>query len=224
MTNIIAISNNLYDKTELCCKKDIVYIRNKSDLSYHNLCKIAPKYIFFPHWSYIIPAEIYENFNCVIFHMTDLPFGRGGSPLQNLIERGIYHTKISAIKCVKELDAGDIYLKKDFDISEGSAAEIYMRAGIIVSKMIDEIIEKDPVPCPQIGRVVEFKRRKPEQSDISELQELHKIYDYIRMLDADGYPPAFLENRNIKLEFTNARLINNEIVANVVIKKKGKNE
>ena len=224
MTNIIAISNNLYDKTELCRKKDIVYIRDKSELSYQNLSKIAPKYIFFPHWSYIIPAEIYENFNCVIFHMTDLPFGRGGSPLQNLIERGIYHTKISAIKCVKELDAGDIYLKKDFDISEGSAAEIYMRAGIIVSKMIDEIIAEDPVPCPQIGRVVEFKRRKREQSDISELHELHKIYDYIRMLDADGYPHAYFETEYLRYEFSNAKLENDKVFANVVIKMKGQNE
>ncbi len=49
------------------------------------------------------------NFNCVVFHMTDLPFGRGGSPLQNLISRGIYKTKISAIKVVKEIDAGPIY-------------------------------------------------------------------------------------------------------------------
>ena len=55
--------------------------------------------------------------------MTDLPFGRGGSPLQNLIERGIKQTKISAIKCVKELDGGDIYLKRDletFDKAEKS--------------------------------------------------------------------------------------------------------
>ena len=44
--------------------------------------------------------------------MTDLPYGRGGSPLQNLIVRGHKHTMISAIKCVKELDAGPIYLKK----------------------------------------------------------------------------------------------------------------
>ena len=31
--------------------------------------------------------EIHENYKCIIFHMTDLPFGRGGSPLQNLISR-----------------------------------------------------------------------------------------------------------------------------------------
>jgi methionyl-tRNA formyltransferase len=44
--------------------------------------------------------------------MTDLPFGRGGSPLQNLISRKIYNTKLSAIRVVKELDAGPVFLKK----------------------------------------------------------------------------------------------------------------
>lgn len=220
MYNIIAISNNLYNETKLLKKDNIVYIKSKDDLTYDNLKKINPEYVFFAHWSYIIPAEIYENFNCVIFHMTDLPFGRGGSPLQNLLERGIYHTKISAIKCVKEFDAGDIYLKKDFDISYGSAQEIYQRAGSIVSDMIDEIILTNPVPLPQKGKVVSFKRRKPEQSNIIDLQDLNKIYDYIRMLDAEGYPKAFIENHSIKFEFSHAKLENGKLLAQVEIKVK----
>jgi methionyl-tRNA formyltransferase len=61
--------------------------------------------------------------------MTDLPFGRGGSSMQNLISRGICQTKLSAIQCVEEIDAGDIYLKKDFSLKEGSAKELYLKAG-----------------------------------------------------------------------------------------------
>ena len=44
--------------------------------------------------------------------MTDLPFGRGGSPLQNLIVRGFEETMTSAIKVTKGIDTGDIYLKE----------------------------------------------------------------------------------------------------------------
>lgn len=218
--NVIAISNNMYDKTSLFDKKDIFFIKNKEDLTVENLKKINPKYIFFPHWSYIIPADIYNNFNCVIFHMTDLPFGRGGSPLQNLIERGIYKTKISALRCVKELDAGDIYIKRDFDISYGSAQEIYVRAGEIVSDMIDEMIKTNPNPIPQNGEIVEFKRRKPEDSNIENLKDINKIYDYIRMLDAEGYPKAFIEKDNIVYEFSNAKIINGNLTASVEIKVK----
>ena len=216
--SVIAISNNLYKDTSLYQKDNIVYINAKEDLTYEKLKALNPKYVFFPHWSYIIPSQIYENFNCIIFHMTDLPFGRGGSPLQNLIEREIYHTKISAIKCVKILDGGDIYLKRDFDISQGSASEIYTRAGAIISEMIDYIIKNNPTPCPQQGKIVEFKRRTPEQSDISKLDNLQKIYDYIRMLDCAGYPKAFLSENNFRLEFSNAQLDTDKITAKVEIK------
>ena len=47
-----------------------------------------PDYIF-PHWSNIVPSNITGKFDCVCFRTTDLPFGRGGSPLQNLIVRGV---------------------------------------------------------------------------------------------------------------------------------------
>ena len=93
--------------------KDVIYIDNKECITYDYLHKLQPEWVFFPHWSYIIPAEVYENMNCVIFHMTDLPFGRGGSPLQNLIARGIYETKLSALKCTAQLDAGDIYISNN---------------------------------------------------------------------------------------------------------------
>ena len=217
--SVIAVSNNLYDETSLFGKENVCYITSKSDLTVETLEKINPKYVFFPHWSYIIPSKIYENFNCVIFHMTDLPFGRGGSPLQNLIARKIYKTKISAIGCVKTLDGGDVYLKRDFDISEGSAPTLYRQAGEIVSDMIDEIIRTSPEPVPQTGNIVEFKRRTPEESDISKLRDIRSVYDYIRMLDADGYPHAFLQNGNIRMEFQNAEMNGDEISATVKIRK-----
>lgn len=215
--NIIAISNNLYDSTGLFEKKDVVYIKDRHNLTVEKLNEIKPEFVFFPHWSFIIPPEIYEQFNCVIFHMTDLPFGRGGSPLQNLIERSIYRTKISAIKCIKELDAGDIYLQQDFSLLEGTAGEIYLKAAKVISEMIDEIIKSKPIPKPQVGDVVVFKRRTAEQSNISGLTDLTKIFDFIRMLDCEGYPRAFIDDGNVKYEFFNAELRNNKIVASVEI-------
>src|SRR5262245_11007285 len=59
---------------------------------------IKVRYIFFPHWSSIVPAVITQAFECIAFHMTDLPYGRGGSPLQNLIANGATKTKITAFK------------------------------------------------------------------------------------------------------------------------------
>jgi methionyl-tRNA formyltransferase len=111
----------------------------------------------FPHWSWIIPKEIHGNFPCIIFRMTDLPYGRGGSPLQNLIIRGHDRTMLSAIKCVSELDAGPIYQKVPLELN-GSAEEILTRGSVLMGEMIVYIVTNRPVPTPQKGEVVGFKR------------------------------------------------------------------
>jgi methionyl-tRNA formyltransferase len=103
---------NLPERLEKKTGKNFVTIDNKKDLNRDHLNSINPVHIYFPHWSHIIPKDIYNNYECIIFHMTDLPYGRGGSPLQNLIIRGHKKTIISAIKCVEEIDAGPVYLKK----------------------------------------------------------------------------------------------------------------
>ena len=87
-------------------------ITKPSKLSINKLKKINIENIYFIHWSKIVPSSIYKKYNCISFHMTDLPFGRGGSPLQNLILRKKKFTKISAFKMNNKIDGGPIYLKK----------------------------------------------------------------------------------------------------------------
>ncbi len=87
--------------------------------------------------------------------MTDLPFGRGGSPLQNLITRGVKSTKISALRCTDVLDGGPIYLKEELSL-QGSAEDIYIRADSIIEKMIAAILLTNPEPLEQTGEVVFF--------------------------------------------------------------------
>jgi methionyl-tRNA formyltransferase len=202
---------------------EIAIVTKPEELTSAYLHQIEPRYVFFPHWSWKIPAEIFNKWECVVFHMTDLPYGRGGSPLQNLIERGIYKTKISALKVVAEMDAGPIYLKKDLDISEGSANDILKRAAeIIYKEMIPFIIEKEPGPVPQSGQPTLFKRRNEQQSDLSGITDLNKVYDQIRMLDGEGYPPAFIRLNNIKIEITGAKRTKGAIRAAMQIKMEGK--
>lgn len=184
------------------------------------LASIQPDLIFIPHWSYIIPEEIFLKYECILFHMTDLPYGRGGSPLQNLIVKGHTESKISAIKITEGIDQGPVYLKRPL-LLHGTAREIFVRASGIIKDMIVEIIESKPIPQPQQGEVVLFKRRKPEEGDLSGLKTTKEVYDYIRMLDAEGYPNAFIETKFIRFEFTQATFNNdNTITAHVRILQK----
>lgn len=194
-------------------------IDGKEKLTAEAVKKINPRYIFFPHWSWIVPENIWKNYECVVFHMTDLPYGRGGSPLQNLVLRNYKKTKISALKVDEKIDGGDIYLKRDLSLS-GSAQEIYERASRIIFSQMSFIIKNTPTPKKQTGKVVVFKRRKPEQSKIPAGLSKEKLYDFIRMLDAEGYPRAFWETKNLRWEFFGAETDRGKLLAKVKIYEK----
>lgn len=220
MTYVIATSRPWHEgmasRLSEATGEEFVLIRKRRELELKNLKRLSPKCIFFPHWSHIIPEEIYSNYECIVFHMTDLPFGRGGSPLQNLIARGIRETKMTALRCVKELDAGPVYMKEPLSL-HGSAEEIYIRGGGLVERMIRRIIAENPQPQPQSGKAVCFKRRRPEQSRIEHFETLDQLFDHIRMLDAEGYPRAFLEAGKYRFEFSRAARRDGRIVADVTI-------
>ncbi|MEK7116768.1 MAG: formyltransferase family protein [Patescibacteria group bacterium] len=201
-------------------KKNFHLIARKEDLTLNKIKKINPRYIFVPHWSWIIPEEIWSNFECVVFHMTDLPYGRGGSPLQNLIVRGHKRTKITALKVDGGLDTGPVYLKRKLSLF-GTAEEIYIRASeMIFGEMIPLIAKSNPKPKPQKGKIVSFKRRKPEDGKILETMPMEEIYDIVRMLDAPEYPKAFIEGEKWRMEFSEAEKTKTGLKVSVEIKEK----
>jgi methionyl-tRNA formyltransferase len=64
-----------------------------------------------------------------------------------------------------------------------------------------------------------FKRRKPAESEVPELSSLSNLHDFIRMLDAEGYPKAFIKHQGFRYEFSRSALYDGRIVADVTITK-----
>jgi len=183
------------------------------------LLETDPRYIFFPHWRWIVPKSILDKHQCVCFHMTNLPYGRGGSPLQNLILRGHTETVLTALRMDEELDAGDVYFKQLLSL-DGTAEQIYKRASELSWKMIRKIVSMEPDSIPKSGDVTLFKRRRPEQSQIPAHLSHEQVYDFIRMLDAPGYPHAFMSIASYNIEFTGAKFVDGKLTATASIKLK----
>ena len=192
------------------------FVSKPEDLAQQIDSGFNPRFIFFIHWSWKVPPEIIEKYECICFHMTDVPYGRGGSPLQNLILVGHKKTRLTALRMVDDFDAGPVYLKEDLSL-EGSAQDIYIRATELSVRMIEQIISDEIEPVPQKGEPVIFRRRTPAESCIENLQNIEAIYDFIRMLDAEDYQYAFFERDGFRYEFTGAVLLDGYITANVSI-------
>lgn len=174
--------------------------------------KYQPRYVFFPHWRWIVPESIINQVECVCFHMTNLPYGRGGSPLQNLISRGHKETVLTALRMKKDLDSGPIYKQLPLSLN-GSAEDIYRRSSEKVWTLIAEIMVEEPTPIEQAGEPLYFKRRQPDDSEIPENLSMAEVYDFIRMLDAPGYPKAFRQVDGYRIEFENAQIRDESVVA-----------
>lgn len=195
------------------------YVESKRELE--EILQISvPRYIFFLHWNWLVPENVVAEHECVCFHMTDLPFGRGGSPLQHLILKGRVETRLTALRMVAEMDAGPVYAKRRLDL-DGSAEEIYLRAAAMSWDLVEWIVQVQPQPEPQSGAVTVFHRRTPEDSRLPTASTVPGLYDFIRMLDAPTYPKAFIEYGCFRIEFYGAKMAADGLEARATIQAVG---
>jgi len=184
--------------------KTMELINNPKKLSYNYIKKKNPKMIFFPDWSWIIPKQIVNNYQCICIHESNLPKFRGGSPIQNQIINGIDKTKSTAFIMTEKLDSGDIILQKTLSL-KGSLNEIFNRMIENDYEIIVKAIQGKYRRRKQTGKSTYYKRRTPEQSELKNLEYSKKyLYDFIRML-ADPYPNAFIKVGKKKIIFKSVK-------------------
>ncbi len=210
-------------------KKNFDYLKNKkiiirNKLSIKEIYRLKPKFLFFIHWSKYIPPKIFKNFLCIQFHTSDLPFGRGGSPVQNLILMGKKKTKITAFKVESEVDSGPYCMKRKINLN-GNAENIFRNIEKISINMINSMVNMSSIKFKkQRGKITYFKRRRKNESEFNKnkkkLNSLIKINDFIRALDAEGYPKANLTFKNFKILLSNSKIYKNKLIGKFEIEKK----
>jgi methionyl-tRNA formyltransferase len=198
-------------------KLDDVIFLNK--FSIDDLRRIQPDWIFFFHWSEIVPESIFNEFRCVVIHTGNLPDDRGGSPIQNQILKGTVSTRVNLIEMKSEVDSGGIYTNKQITL-QGSLRDIWFTIAGVASDLIIECVQKKLSPIPQSGNSNSYKRRKNNELIFEDSKDISYIYDQIRMLDAEDYPNPYIQIGRYVLEFSRAKIINGEIISDVKIIKK----
>ena len=95
---------------------------------------------------------------------------------------------------------------------------IYEEIVIMIQKM-----KKIPREQIQKGKATYFKRRMNTEGNLLDVESLQKVYNLIRMLDINflkKYPKAFIENKKILFNFSNAKFKKNKVEAKVEILRK----
>jgi methionyl-tRNA formyltransferase len=81
------------------------------------------------------------KFDCINIHASLLPKHRGAAPIQRCLMEGHGKTGVSIIQMIPKLDAGDIILKEECEISEGmSFGELERKLLEISKRLLLEVI------------------------------------------------------------------------------------
>ena len=199
---------------------NVEWSRIEDKLQYDLLDELNPDWVFFFHWSDIVPKKIYKCFNCVVLHTANLPAGRGGSPIQNQINDNIIHTKVNALQMTSQVDAGPIYCSKDISL-QGSLFDVWLTIADTSKVLIDKCVSESLIPKEQeIGIAQVYKRRKINNLPLESARDLLSIYKFIHMLDAEGYPPASFLLGDFILEFERPKLNSEYILCDLKIRRK----
>lgn len=143
----------------------------------------------------IIPARERARFkNNLVVHASDLPRGRGWSPLTWSILDGADRVVLTLFEAADEVDSGPIYLQQELRF-EGHELIDELRAA--VGRGSQELVlafarSWPEVPArPQAGEPTFYPRRRPVDSRLDPDRTLRESFNLLRIVDNDRYPAYF---------------------------------
>jgi methionyl-tRNA formyltransferase len=148
------------------------------------------------------PNVLSRNQRNLVIHASDLPKGRGWSPLSWLILQGENRIPVCMLEAIDALDAGPI-VYKDWLRFEGHELNSEMRdaLGLAHLNLCQRFLEEElpPPSVPQKGDVTFFGRRRPADSKLDVGKTIQEQFNLLRIVDNERYP-AFFDFRGHRYE------------------------
>ncbi len=140
--------------------------------------------------------ELFLNSNILslVVHESNLPEGKGFSPIQWQILNGQTEIVFTLFEAKKELDSGDIFFKKNVLFSGYELFdEIRNIQGKKTMELIQEFLDAYPVlnKEAQYGEGTVFKRRKSNDDKLNINKSIKEQFNHFRIANNDDYPLWF---------------------------------
>jgi methionyl-tRNA formyltransferase len=185
----------------LCETENIRYVET-DDITSPNVkslyAEMSPDVCICCGWSQIIPESILEapSWGTVGLHLSPLPKGRGGAPVNWQIIHG--HDKVTAtlFRFVPEVDHGDVLGQKSVLIEQrDDISTVYPKLTLVSIDLLDEFLmdlSKRNISATEqsYGEATYYPQRKPDDGLIDWKQSSEFIWNWIRA-QTKPYPGAF---------------------------------
>jgi len=153
---------------------------------------------FFLSLQEIVSRDVLQrNKNNLVVHQSELPKGKGMSPLAWQIIEGKDEIPITLFEAVEALDAGQIYYQENmsFDGTEllGELRERQAEAIFrLCAKFIDDYPEVVEHAREQVGEESFYRTRTPLDSELDIHKSISEQFGLLRTVDNNRYPAFFM--------------------------------
>lgn len=175
--------------------------KNRAIKIYYNFKKIKNyDYVFVLGYTKILPKIFIErNKLILVIHESNLPKGKGFSPLQWQILKNKNIIKVNLIKLEPKVDSGDIILTDDLKLNGSELYdEIREKQSEVTFQLIEKFLNKKIIQYKkQKGKETFFRKRNAVDSKLDINQSLKKNFNLLRICNNEEWP-AFFYYKNHK--------------------------
>lgn len=165
-----------------------IFVNNKEAIQEGDVC-------FLLSCTKILP-EVFLNYNKynIVIHASDLPNGKGFSPLQWQILEGKNTIVLTLFNAVQELDAGDYFIKDSLSF-EGHELldELHEKMGLKINDMAVNFVNNINmlIPIKQIGKSSYYPKRTIKDDKLDINKSLIELFNHFRIANNDEHPLYF---------------------------------
>tara|TARA_B100001287_G_C22614092_1_gene496620 strand:- start:364 stop:1008 length:645 start_codon:yes stop_codon:yes gene_type:complete len=179
------------------------FSKNIKIYDHHNkLKKNFDVNIIFSYFKKIPYSHLKKSKSNLVPHESDLPKGRGMSPLSWQILEGKSKINFSLIEADINIDNGKIYYKKKVNIPKNilfkKIKKIQFNENIkLIIKFLKYYNNNKTFPNSVIykGKSSYYKKRYPKDSELNINKSIKEQFNLLRIADPENYPSFFYINR-----------------------------
>ena len=198
-----------------------VYQPVKIRKEYDFVNEIKPDVIITLAYGQIVPQGllVIPTYGCINLHGSLLPKYRGAAPIQYALMNNETVTGMTLMKMVKEMDAGEMYMKEEVEISpKDNSTSLFIKMGDaalrLILKALPLYLDGQLPGVPQDESQVTFAPSiKPEEEKLDLNKSKEQLFGFIRALS--DVPGAYLYLDELKFKIYQSEIISNEMLGEV---------
>jgi methionyl-tRNA formyltransferase len=167
---------------------DVSVVHHQSEIEF---CDIA---FYLGCTNMVNRQALNKSKSSIVVHPSDLPKGRGFSPLAWQVLEGKYEITVCLFEATEGCDEGDIYLKSSFALSGLELNdEIKQKQGrAILDLCLEYVNEYGHIKAEgQLGDPTYYDRRSKDSSELDLHKTIAEQFNLLRIVDNERYPAFF---------------------------------